>query len=161
MHLCVPRRLVVGCIVASLFAVLPAVSSASPGRFTLPAGSTFTLSNTSLYGCDPDYYGYAFDNGPNVLLGNNLTSECYFDAQPTVTVGPFANTRSFRLLLRDTYTTPLFNFYSGDANHTTITGTTDDWQVQIGDGYTGAAPPSVVYHEHNFVTTLTIGPSAT
>jgi hypothetical protein len=157
MHSFPVRRLAVGCIAASSLAILPAVASAdTTGWFKLPAGDTFTLSNTYLWGCDPDSYAYKFGNQPRVALGDNSASLCDQLFEPDVTVGPFATARRFRLVLVDSATTPSDKFRSTNGNHTTITGTTDDWQIQIGDSDFGAAPPSVVYHGHNLSTTLTI-----
>jgi hypothetical protein len=157
MHFSPVRRLAVGCVAASTLAVLPAVASAkTTGSFNLPAGGTFTLSSTYMWGCDPDAYGYKFGNHPRVMLGDNSASLCDQLFEPDVTVGPFATARRFRLVLVDSATTPSDKFRSTNGNHTTITGTTDDWQIQIGDSDFGAAPPSVVHHDHNLSTTLTI-----
>jgi hypothetical protein len=151
------RRLVVSSIAAALLAVLPATATAkSPGPFTLPAGDTFTLSSTYLWGCDPDSYGYRIGRQPRVILGTNAGSLCQQDFQPPVTVGPFTSTHTFRLLLIDGSTTPADTFFSTNGNHTAITGPKDNWQVQIGDSNFGAAPPSVAYHAHNLSTTLSI-----
>jgi hypothetical protein len=163
MRLVTARRLAVSFVAASLLAVLPATAGAksAAGWFKLPAGDAFSLTNTYLWGCDSDSYAYKFGNQPRVILGNNAGSLCDQDFQPDVLVGPFSTNREFRLLLIDTATTPPYKFFSPDANHTSITGTTDDWQIQIGDSNFGAAPPSVVYHSHNLSTTLTIGTPCT
>jgi hypothetical protein len=158
MHSLPIRRLAIGCVAASSLAVMPAVAGAkTTGWFNLPAGDAFTLSNTYLWGCDSDAYAYKFGNQPRVTLGDNSASLCDQLLEPDVTVGPFATARRFRLVLVDSATTPPEKFRSTNANHTTITGTTDDWQIQIGDSDFGAAPPTVQHHAHNFSTTLTIG----
>jgi hypothetical protein len=158
MHSFPVRRLAIGCIAASSLAILPAVAGANTtGWFKLPAGDTFTLSNTYLWGCDPDAYAYKLGHQPRVTLGDNSASLCDQLFEPDVTVGPFPAARRFRLVLVDSATTPSDTFRSTNGNHTTITGTTDDWQIQIGGSDFGAAPPTVPHHDHNFSTTLTIG----
>jgi hypothetical protein len=160
MRLVTVRRLLAGSAAALSLAALPAAANADTGSFALPAGDAFTLTNTYVWACDTDSYGYKIGSQPRVVLGDNSASPCDQVNQPSVTVGPFTTAKTFTLFLSDAFTTPADRFFSDNANHTTITGTKGDWQIQIGDSDFGTAPPSVVYHAHNLSTTLTIAPAS-
>jgi hypothetical protein len=152
-------------VIAGIFAtpVLPETAAATggppSGYFVLPAGYTGTFSAIGFNACDALTGGYQPAGGA-LLPQWSKPHGCFSQAASTLTIGPFPQSLSFRIYLRDDTCGVTYFSDGSPVDHVIVDGN-GPYNLRFADGGTDCAEANTVRHTPpglDFVVTYTDTP---